>query len=179
MNDTDEMVVLVDSHDCQIGVGKKLPSHRSFVRHRALSIFAFDDYGNILLQQRAHGKYHSGGMWSNVCCGHPRPGEEIGDAAARRLYEEMGLQCPLLAMGRFEYQAALESGWMEHEVVHLFHAVVRTPPNPNPREVCDWRWTTADILKRDIIDYSGRYSAWFRIYLDHIPDIALGAKSRV
>jgi isopentenyl-diphosphate delta-isomerase len=169
MNDNLEMVILVDCEDRQIGVGEKLTSHRTFVRHRALSIFAFDGDGNILLQQRAPGEYHSGGMWSNVCCSHPRPGEEINDAAARRLYEEMGLQSSLRHMGRFEYRASLDGGWVEHEIVHLFHTIVRTPPKPVAAEVNAWCWLAADALREDVMARPENYSAWFRIYLDQIP----------
>ena len=87
-----EQVILVDDNDVETGVMEKMQAHREGVLHRAFSIFIFNPKGEMLLQQRAINKYHSGGLWTNTCCSHPRPGEEITDAAKRRLFEEMGIE---------------------------------------------------------------------------------------
>ncbi|MER2472719.1 isopentenyl-diphosphate Delta-isomerase [Photorhabdus laumondii] len=75
--------------------------------HRAFSIFVFDNKGNLLLQKRAATKYHSAGLWTNSCCGHPRFGEALEAAANRRLGEEMGFDCPLKKVSSFIYHAIL------------------------------------------------------------------------
>jgi isopentenyl-diphosphate delta-isomerase len=85
-----EQVILVDDNDVETGVMEKMQAHREGVLHRAFSVFIFNPEGEMLLQQRAINKYHSGGLWTNTCCSHPRPGEEITNAAKRRLLEEMG-----------------------------------------------------------------------------------------
>ncbi|HMF57766.1 MAG TPA: NUDIX domain-containing protein, partial [Pyrinomonadaceae bacterium] len=84
-----EQIILVDGHDQEVGVGDKLQTHIEGALHRAFSIFIFDAKRRLLLQKRAKTKYHSGGLWSNTCCGHPRPGESTEAAAHRRLKHEM------------------------------------------------------------------------------------------
>src|SRR5689334_1471602 len=99
-----EQVVLVDEDDREVGLASKLDAHRAGQRHRAVSVFVFDTDGRLLLQRRSAGKYHSGGRWANTCCSHPRPGESTGEAASRRLREEMGVECSLEPRGQFTYR---------------------------------------------------------------------------
>ncbi len=87
----DDLVVLVDDRDRATGTAGKLDAHRRGLKHRAISVLVRNSRGEFLLQQRAAGKYHSGGLWTNACCSHPRPGEDTADAARRRLLDEMGL----------------------------------------------------------------------------------------
>src|SRR5919107_4041297 len=104
----EETVVLIDEADATLGTGEKLDVHRTGALHRAFSVFAFNDAGELLLQRRALGKYHSGGLWANTCCGHPRPGEATADAARRRLFEELGIACGSLApAGVYRYRAEI------------------------------------------------------------------------
>lgn len=91
----EERLILVDTDDRPIGICEKMRAHHEGLLHRAFSIFVFDSAGRLLLQQRALNKYHSGGLWSNTCCGHPRPREALPDAVRRRLGEEMGFACEL------------------------------------------------------------------------------------
>ncbi|HRV31587.1 MAG TPA: isopentenyl-diphosphate delta-isomerase, partial [Kiritimatiellia bacterium] len=91
-----EQVILVDEADREIGSMEKVAAHKNGgTRHRAFSVFVFDEQGRWLLQQRAAGKYHFAGLWTNACCSHPRPGETTEAAAHRRLVEELGFDCPL------------------------------------------------------------------------------------
>ncbi|NDD55500.1 isopentenyl-diphosphate Delta-isomerase, partial [bacterium] len=116
-----EFVVLVDQNDQQIGVEEKLSAHRQGLLHRAFSIFLFNPEGRMLIHQRALHKYHSGGLWTNACCSHPRPGEEVADAAKRRLQEELGISCALEKQFSFIYKVHLvEDGLYEHEFDHVF-----------------------------------------------------------
>src|SRR5262245_54825248 len=100
----DPRVILVDANDGEVGKEERMRAHREGLRHRAFSIFVFDRAGRLLLQRRAAGKYHSGGLWSNTCCSHPLPGESVLDAAHRRLREEMGFDCPLQPSFTFVYK---------------------------------------------------------------------------
>src|SRR3954471_20885356 len=113
-----EYVVLTDGQDNEMGVMEKLQAHKDGRLHRALSVFIFNSKGELLLQQRAAGKYHSAGLWTNTCCSHPRQGETVYDAANRRLYEEMGLQCNLRQAFSFVYKSHLDHGLTEHEYDH-------------------------------------------------------------
>lgn len=122
----------------------------------------------MLLQKRAQGKYHSGGLWSNACCGHPRPGEDILAAAQRRLREEMGLLCPLKELYSFVYQATLDHGLQEHEFDHVFIGTYDDAPTLNPEEAEDWRWMDVIALKTDIVQHPESYTVWFRTALNEV-----------
>lgn len=174
MIDADERVLLVDKHDQATGSDWKLAAHRKGLRHRAVSVFITDGAGRLLLQSRSASKYHSAGLWSNACCGHPRIGEGSLEAAGRRLAEEMGIRPTLRPVGVFSYSAALPGGWMENEVVHLFTGVCDAEPQPDAREVGEWRRVSAADVRAECTADPDRFSAWFRIYLDAIPDVAMG-----
>lgn len=145
-----EYVILVDEHDRQIGVEEKLTAHREGKLHRAFSIFLFNRRGELLMQQRAEHKYHSGGLWANTCCGHPRPDEPIAEAAARRLQEEMAITCDLQRAFRFTYRARLEGGLMEHEIDHVFVGYYGGLASPNPKEVMAHAWRPLHELRDEI-----------------------------
>lgn len=156
----EELVVVVDPDDRTLGVTPKLAAHVSGTLHRAFSVVVADGEGRILLQQRAADKYHSGGLWSNSCCGHPRPGEHVADAAARRLEEEMGIRCALEVVGTVQYRAALPNGLVEHEVDHVFVAHWRGEPTPDPVEVAAWSWAHLAAVRLYLAIRPDRYTAW-------------------
>ncbi len=161
----EEQVILVDEHDREIGTEAKLSAHAAGKLHRAFSVFVFDTDGNLLIQRRAATKYHSGGLWSNTCCSHPRPGESVHEAAQRRLREEMGLECPLQAALSFTYRSELGNGLSEHEYDHVFVGQFDGNPAPDPAEVADWRWTSLEEVRADSAAHPDRYTAWFGIAL--------------
>jgi isopentenyl-diphosphate delta-isomerase len=133
-----------------------------------VSVFVFNSEGELLLQRRAPQKYHSGGLWSNTCCGHPRPGEDNQAAAVRRLKEEMGLSPPLGYAFEFTYRAALGSGLTEHELDHVFLGFTDESPYPDPEEVEDWRWVSLDDLRRELTTGPARFTAWFPLALERV-----------
>jgi isopentenyl-diphosphate delta-isomerase len=165
-SDSDERVILVDPEDREVGTETKLAAHMHGKRHRAVSVVVFDSEGNLLLQQRASTKYHSAGLWSNTCCGHPRPGERTQDTAHRRLREEMGFDCVLRPAFCFTYKSALGSGLYEHEFDHVFVGHFDGTPVPNPEEVRDWRWVAVGDVLADVVSHPQRYSVWFPIALE-------------
>ena len=130
-----EYVILVDSNDSEIGVMEKMEAHEKGVLHRAFSVIIYNSKGEMLLQQRALHKYHSGGLWTNACCSHPRPGETIVDAGIRRLSEEMGLVAELSVKTHFIYKASFDNGLTEHEFDHVFTGTYQGSIDPNPEEV--------------------------------------------
>ena len=163
-----EMVILVDEQDNQIGTEEKIRAHEMAQLHRAFSIFIFNTSGEMLLQQRARSKYHSGGLWTNACCSHPRPGEDIEQAAHRRLEEEMGFDCVLKKVFHFIYKVELDHGLTEHEFDHVFVGKYIGPINPNPQEVENFKWISIDDLKSDIAHRPEHYTVWFKIALNEI-----------
>jgi len=161
-----EQLILVDADDREVGVGEKMQTHREGALHRAFSVFVFDRAGRLLLQRRAAAKYHSGGLWSNTACGHPRPGEATLTAARRRLREEMGFDCWLREAFAFVYRAEFPDGLVEHEYDHVFVGRFDGAPAPDPDEVEDWRWVTQDELRRALRDEPGHYSQWLKLAVE-------------
>lgn len=160
-----DMVILVDEDDREVGAAEKLACHQQGRLHRAVSVIVMDPGGKILLQQRATGKYHSGGLWSNSCCTHPFIGEDPVRAAGRRLREEMGLVCPLRFSRTIRYSADVGNGLIENELVHLFVGVYEGPVAPDPAEVKDFKWVTPGDVQRLIEHDPHAFSAWFKTYV--------------
>ncbi|MFG2725769.1 isopentenyl-diphosphate Delta-isomerase [Streptomyces canus] len=161
------LLELVDEHGVTIGTAEKLAAHQPPGQlHRAFSVFLFDEQGRLLLQQRALGKYHSPGVWSNTCCGHPYPGEAPFAAAARRTYEELGVSPSLLAeAGTVRYNHPdPDSGLVEQEYNHLFVGMVQSPLGPDPEEVGATAFVTPDELAER--HAKGTFSSWFMTVLD-------------
>jgi len=160
-------VVLVNEKDRSLGTAEKLRAHTEGLLHRAFSIFIFDTTGRVLLQQRTEGKYHSGGLWSNTCCSHPRPGEPPFEAAHRRLPQELGFDASLTPVFQETYNLPVGDDLVEHEHNHVFVGTVNSPTiRPSAEEVADWTWVEPAVLRDDMTARPDRYTAWFRLLLD-------------
>jgi len=160
----EERLILVDSRDQVRGYGGKLEVHRAGQLHRAFSIFIFDDQGRLLLQRRADCKYHFARLWSNTCCGHPRPEERTSEAARRRLAEELGFTVPLSADTELIYQAGdPATGLVEHEYLHVFRGHYGGRPQPDPAEVGAWRWLSPERIHRLLQRQPQWFTPWFAL----------------
>ncbi len=157
-----DYVVLVDAQDRPLGTEEKLQAHLDARLHRAFSVFVFNTRGEMMLQQRAHQKYHSAGLWSNTCCSHPRPGETVEAAAHRRLQEELGFDCPIERLFGFTYKVALEKGLYEHEYDHVLIGEFDGTPVLNSDEVVDWKWMDPEDVMRDVERRPEQYTHWFK-----------------
>lgn len=164
----EELVILVDTNDSPIGQMEKLEAHQKGELHRAFSIFIFNTKGELLLQQRALDKYHSGGLWTNTCCSHPRPGEDNLAAANRRLKEEMGMKANLTPAFSFTYRAEFESGLIEHEYDHVFFGKSDLLPVINKEEVEQYKYINLDTLKQELLLYPDHYTPWLKICLEKV-----------
>ncbi|MFO8073520.1 MAG: isopentenyl-diphosphate Delta-isomerase [Polyangia bacterium] len=162
------MLILVDEQDRQTGTGEKMEVHRRGLLHRCFSIFVFDPQGRVLMQKRAAGKYHSGGLWTNTCCSHPRAGEELIDAAHRRLREEMGFDCELEEKLTFIYRAELDNELTEHEYDHLLVGTYVGPVAPEPEEADGYEWIEVEKLRDEIRRRPERFTVWSRIAFDEL-----------
>lgn len=165
----EERVILVDAMDVAYGTAEKLSAHVDGVLHRAFSVLVFNPRGDLLLQRRAMRKYHSGGLWSNTCCGHPRPGEDTTAAAQRRLYEEMGFGCKLTSLFGFHYHAELDRGMVEHEYDHVLIGRYDGDAQPNSSEVEAWRWAPLSAVMKGAAEQPELYTYWFRLLLARLP----------
>lgn len=171
MDDRQEQVILVDADDREIGRADKLLAHRRGDRHRAISVCVTDSRGRMLLQQRALGKYHSGGLWTNACCTHPRPGEATAEAASRRLEEELGVVSSLRYLFTTHYRANVGKGLIEDEMVHLFHGSYDGTIRPDASEVADYGWFSQEFLISDIERRPEAYTYWFKYYVRSYADV--------
>jgi isopentenyl-diphosphate delta-isomerase len=167
-----ETIILVDEEGNQVGTGEKLEVHRAGLLHRAFSIYVFNNKGEMLLQERALGKYHSGGLWTNTCCGHPRVEEEIEPAAHRRLMEEFGFECELSEISTFRYKVALDHGLTENEFLHVFIGHGNVLPQPNPEEIGNWKWVSVLEVTKDIANHPQHYTEWFKLIMQDTKKIA-------
>jgi isopentenyl-diphosphate delta-isomerase len=173
----EERLILVDEKNRAIGVGEKTPVHRAGLLHRAFSIFIVDDQGRILLQRRSRQKYHSGGLLANSCCGHPRPGETTQAAARRRLTEELGIGAPLTFGFFSRYRAELNGGMQENEFVYVYFGPLTAQPNPDPAEISEVKFASADEIARRMARQPDGFVYWLRHYFEnHGPQIVRLAK---
>jgi isopentenyl-diphosphate delta-isomerase type 1 len=164
----EERVILVNEADEAIGTMEKMEAHEKAVLHRAFSVFVFDTHGRMLLQRRAMSKYHSGGLWTNSCCSHPREGETTLEAAHRRLQEEMGFDCPLEARFHFIYRAELDQGLTEYELDHVFTGIHEGEIHLNTVEVMEYRYISWADLDAELAEDASQYTEWFKIALPEV-----------
>jgi isopentenyl-diphosphate delta-isomerase len=162
----EEQVILVNELDQQIGLMAKLEAHEKAILHRAFSVFVLNDKNEIMLQQRAHQKYHSPLLWTNTCCSHQRDGETNIQAGSRRLYEEMGFKTELKELFNFIYKAPFDNGLTEHELDHVMIGYYNDEPMINPEEVEDWKWMKIEDIQKDMLLNPEIYTVWFKIIFD-------------
>lgn len=158
-----EEVILVNEQDEPIGAMEKMEAHKQALLHRAFSVFIFNSKGEMLLQQRADRKYHSGGLWTNACCSHPKPGEDIQAAASRRLYEELGFSTELKKIFDFIYQSPFENGLTEFEFDHVFFGIYNNVISPDADEVQDYCFKPMDEIRSSLASHPAKYTSWFHI----------------
>lgn len=156
-------IVLVNEHDEEMGTMEKMETHRKGLLHRAFSVFIYNKAGDMLLQQRALSKYHSGGLWTNACCSHPYPGETPLAAGLRRLHEELGFSTPIQPVFEFVYKASFDNGLTEHEYDHVFVGEYNGPITPNKAEVHDYCYMSAREIETALQTHPRRFTAWFQI----------------
>ena len=177
----DDELILVDGLDRPVGTASKRRAHAEGLLHRAFSVVlvrAGKEGLELLLSQRAAGKYHSAGLWANSCCSHPRAGENLEDAAYRRVREELGCEAVgLQEVGAFAYRAEFESGLCEHEYDHVFIGEMRGTPAPDPGEVAAVRWVSAEELAAELASSPEHFSAWAPMALSIALQATIGGQS--
>jgi isopentenyl-diphosphate delta-isomerase len=158
-----EQVILVNKKDQPIGLMDKLEAHEKGALHRAVSVFIFNSDNQLLIQRRSLEKYHTPGVWSNTACSHPRNNESTISCANRRLFEEMGIIAKIRSVFSFLYKAKFSNNLIEHELDHVFIGFSNKKPNPNPEEVCDWKYIDETSLRKLLNDTPKTFSPWFNM----------------
>lgn len=163
-----EYVILVDENDRKTGTCEKLEAHQKGLMHRAFSIFLFNKEGEFLIQQRADEKYHTPGLWSNTCCSHPRPDEEMEEALQRKLFQEMGIYSQVEKVFDFAYRADFDNGLVENEVDHVYFGEYNDAPNPNPAEIQSWKYSSFEEIKNEIEQDEASFTPWFKLVFERV-----------
>ncbi|MES2893421.1 MAG: isopentenyl-diphosphate Delta-isomerase [Bacteroidota bacterium] len=171
-------VILVDETDRPIGTMEKMEVHQKALLHRAFSIFIFDEAGEMLLQQRAAGKYHSAGLWTNACCSHPAPGTDTKQAAAQRLQEELGFNTHLEETFNFIYKAPFDNGLTEYEFDHVFTGTYNGAIIPDPGEVSAYVYLPVAEIAQRVESHPDEYTAWFKIAFPKVMEYLSSPVSR-
>lgn len=161
-----QKVILVDRNDRKIGLEEKIKAHREGILHRAISVYIFNSRGQLMVQRRAKGVYHSGLLWSNTCCTNCYEGESAAFSAHRSLRNEMGFDCRLREIFKLIYKTPVGRGLTENEYLHVFFGRHDKDPAINSKEVMDWKWMDFSNIEKDIRTNSKNYSAWLKILID-------------
>ena len=160
-------IPLVDDQDNITRHAEKMEVHVNGWLHRAFSILVFNDKNEILIHQRAFGKYHSPGLWTNTCCGHPNEGETMESAVHRRLQEEMGFDCDLTHKFTFRYHALFDNGLTENEIDHVYIGTFNSTFTVNPEEVADYKWISIAETRELIEKKPADFTVWFKEIMNH------------
>ena len=166
----EQLLVLVNESDEPVGLMEKMEVHRKALLHRAFSVFVFNRQGDMLLQQRALQKYHSGGLWTNTCCSHPYADETVVQAATRRLKEELGFHTEVRPAFSFIYKAALDNDLTEYEFDHVLIGIYDGKVFPDPAEVSDYAYKNMAVLKEELNQSPDQFTAWFRLAFPMLED---------
>ena len=156
----EDILILVDPAVRPVGTASKSEAHRRGLLHRAFSVFLIRG-DEMLIQQRQFGKYHSGGLWANACCSHPRDGEVLADAVQRRMMEEIGLRCPVQEIGHFVYRSRYGEHLYEYEYDHVFLGDYQGEVPFNPEEISEVRCSGLEELAADLAANGQNYGSWF------------------
>ncbi len=168
IQDLRNFVILVDEQDHQLGIEEKIAAHTKGLLHRAFSVIIYNSKGEMLLQQRALGKYHSGGLWTNACCGHQIKDELTDNAPHRRLQEEMGFDTDLRKQTAFIYNVPVPPNLTEHEYLHVYSGVFDGDIIPNPEEAMSYRWISQQDLQQEVQNNPEHFTPWFLLLLQKV-----------
>ncbi|MEP6816000.1 MAG: isopentenyl-diphosphate Delta-isomerase [Marmoricola sp.] len=176
-----ESVVLLDEAGRAIGtLAKSEAHHRDTPLHLAFSCYVFDEAGRLLVTRRALHKVTWPGVWTNTCCGHPAPGENLADAVRRRVQQELGVRLDglRLLLPAFRYRSVMPDGVVENEMCPVFVAITTDPVRPDPEEVEDVEWVPWADFRETVLDGSRPVSPWCVEQVDALPPDPLGAAER-
>jgi len=169
VSNASEELILVDEMDREIGFKPKNDCHLGKgVLHRAFSIFVFNSANELLLQQRSGEKMLWPSYWSNTCCSHPRRGETMQQAVARRLRQELGFDCPLEYLYKFKYHAQFGAIGAEHEFCYVYYGRYDGPVDVNVNEIAAWRFVGVEALETELAEAPDTFTPWFKMEWRHL-----------
>ncbi|MEY4874876.1 MAG: hypothetical protein RL708_25 [Bacteroidota bacterium] len=165
-------VILVNEQDEAIGKMEKMQAHVEGKLHRAFSVFIVNADNKMLLQKRAAKKYHSPNLWTNACCSHPAPNENIFNAAKRRLNEELGMEIiDMKKIFTFQYKAELENDLIEHELDYVLWAESDAAVKLNADEASDFIFLSKEEIKNRLAENPEQFTVWFKLIFPKIENL--------
>jgi isopentenyl-diphosphate delta-isomerase len=176
-----ELVVLLDEQGNAVGTADKATvHHRDTPLHLAFSCYLFDDRGQLLLTRRALGKKTWPGAWTNTCCGHPGPDEDLADAVRRRVGQELGLGIEdlRLVLPAFRYRAVMSDGCTENEMCPVYVGRASGDLHADAAEVDDARWVPWTELRTEVLAGTREISPWCREQIAALPEEPWAAPAR-
>jgi len=162
-----QKLILIDEYDNVTGYCEKLSTHKKGNLHRAFSVYILNSKNELLIQQRTITKYHSGGLWSNTCCGHFTSEKNMEAQAEQRLMEEMGVKTNLRWIFNYSYKTQFKNGLIENELVYTYLGSYDNDPLPNCEEVENWKWIQLEELSKEMYQQPEIFTYWFKFAFDY------------
>lgn len=166
MRQTEEILILVDENDNQLGTETRENCHLGDGRrHRAYVVFLFHE-GKLLLQRRSRSKLLWPGFWDVSFTSHVYPGETYLQAASRKGVQELGAHFETLKdVYSFVYKAPFGM-YSENEYCRLLVGPFDGRIRPNPDEIMDTKYTGLLELQKELREHPQRYTPWLKLALD-------------
>jgi len=159
----DEILVLVDDNDNQIGTDTREACHAGMgKRHRAYTVFLFHE-GRILLQQRSAKKLLWPGAWDVSYTSHVYPGETYQEAARRKGIQELSAIVPTLADVHSFVYFAPQGNNAENEFCRVLVGEFDGKINPNKDEMMATRWAPIEEVEADLRARPESFTPWFKL----------------
>ena len=155
---------MVDEENKETGIADKNTVHtKNTPLHRGFSLFLFNSKRELLVTQRAKSKKTFPEVWTNTICGHPGPGENIIEAARRRLDEELKIKIEKIKIKEiapYRYRFNDQNGILENEICPILVAFADITPKPQPQEAADWKWIKWEEFLKKIKKNPRAFSPW-------------------
>ena len=169
---SEEFVILVDENDNPIGKEEKVKCHLPNGKlHRAFTALLFDNSGKLVLTRRSQSKMLWPGDWDGTVASHPRESETYASSAERRMPEEVGIDCKMDYLFKFEYHVPYKDVGSENEICGTLIGIVEPEAKFNliEDEISEVKWISPEELIQELKKNPEIYCPWMLIALYLLP----------
>ncbi len=166
---SEEYLILVDEKDNPIGTEEKVKCHLpNGILHRAFTALIFDKNGRLVLTKRAKDKMLWPADWDGTIASHPRESETYVSSGERRMPEELGIQCKLDYLFKFEYHVPYKNVGSENEICGTLLGIVDDSSQFRQikGEIDEIKWISAKDLLSELKTNPKIYCPWMIIALE-------------
>ncbi|MFQ5572766.1 MAG: isopentenyl-diphosphate Delta-isomerase [Nitrosopumilaceae archaeon] len=167
-----EYVILVDKNDNKIGLEEKVKCHLPNGKlHRAFTALLFDKNGKLVLTKRSSSKMLWPGDWDGTFASHPRETETFVTSALRRMPEELGIQCEMDYLMKFEYHVPYKDIGSENEICGTLVGIIDDLSDFKvvDEEISEVKASSAAELKEEFEKNPQIYCPWMLVALFLLP----------